>query len=125
MEFGSAVVYKDGEEVARCARGKIVEMDFEGLPHLELFHIPILKLNRIFLFEHMAGKPLGSFFNYSGVDVEGRRVEPVFYVHGRSEAIRGKTTVSAVVLAYPHGEIDPRDFLLKTPQIYKQFTTLI
>jgi hypothetical protein len=74
----------------------------------------------------LAGKPLGSFFNAAGVEVDdGLRVEPVYYVHGRSEAIRGRTTVNAVVLAHPLGEIDPRAFMLQTPQIYKCFSYLI
>lgn len=124
-KFRSAIIYKDGEEVATCAGGKIVEMDFEGLPHLQLFHMPVVKLARMGLFEHMAGKPLGSFFNGSGIEVDEVRIEPVYYVHGRSEAIRGRTTVSAVVLAHPMGEVDPRAFLLQTPQIYKRFSGLI
>lgn len=120
-----ARVFKDGEQVAECGQVKIVEMDFEGLPHLELFHMPVVKLHRLVLVEHMTGKPLSSFFNNSGLEIEERKLEPIYFVHGRSEAIRGRTTVSAMVLAYPHGPIDRPAFMLKTPQIYKRFTTLV
>jgi hypothetical protein len=102
-----------------------VEMDFEDLPHLQLFHMPIVKLDRICLFEHMAGKPLSSFLNASGVEVDGVRMEPAYYVHGRSEAIRGRTTVSAVVLAHSESPIDPLVFMAKSPEIYKRFSLLI
>jgi hypothetical protein len=117
--------YKDGELVGRSEVHKIIEMDVEGLPHLELFHMPLVKLERLCLFEHMAGKPLSSFFNNGGLEIEERKLEPVYFVHGRSEAIRGRTTVSAVVLAYPHGTIDRAAFMLKTPEIYKRFATLL
>jgi hypothetical protein len=49
----------------------------------------------------------------------------VYFVFGLSEAIRGRRTVNAVVLAYPHGPIDRTAFMLKTPRIYKRFTTMI
>ena len=130
MEIKKVEVWKDSQLVCDCDLGvKRTELQLEGLPKLTLFSLPKTQLHRRFIFEHLHGRPLSEVFNGAGLRVitdEGvGEIEPLLFVHGRSESIRGNTTVNAVVLAYPHDEYDLKVFVSKVPEIYKRFTLLI
>lgn len=75
------------------------------------------------LFEHMAGAGLSRFFEGSDVTIEDEPPERgLRYVHGRSEAMQGKTTISSVLLARPSPEDVPlSSWVQHLPSIYREF----
>lgn len=75
------------------------------------------------LFEHMAGTGLSRFFEGSDLYIEDKPPElGLRYVHGRSEAMKGKATISSVLLARPTPEDVPMSSWVQyLPSIYKEF----
>jgi hypothetical protein len=135
MEITQVEVFKDGELVAVCKESiRSVDVKIDGLPPLTAYSLPRVELERIRVFEHLNGRPLSAFFNEagaritsSGPNVEDKsEVEPVFYIHGRSETMRGKTTVSAVILVHFRCEAvdlpSSRELLPQLPAIYKEIS---
>ena len=137
MEKGivAVEVFKAGKLVATAREGiKTAAVRFDGFPDMEAVSMPRVELNRTVLFEHMNGRPLSAFFNGCGIVIQRgedekdwQQLEPLFYVHGRSEALRGNVTVTAVVLVkFPTGqEPDPRELLPKLPAIYKVISRVL
>lgn len=141
MEITKVEIYKGGELVATCRDlVRAVNVTIEGFPPIEAFSLPLVELERRKVFEHLNGRPLSSFFNEAGLKIDevdvgdkeraatdtnwSREIEPVFYVHGRSETMRGETTVSAVVLirfeCKPESVPKARDVAAQLPKIYKE-----
>ena len=117
-----------GRPIAESERG--VRVSGIDVPSLEggltAYSFPQVTLDRTVLFEHMQGRSLQAFFNGCVVDfttdggTEGTSSPlPVTYVHGRSEALRGNVTVSAVVLAEFPAPISYREIAAQLPEIYK------
>jgi hypothetical protein len=144
MEITKVEVFKSGELIATCDENiRSVEVSMADLPPMTVFSLPLVELERIKIFEHLNGRPLSSFFNKAGIRVHevdvgdderaatdtnwSRDVEPVFYIHGRSETMRGKTTVSAVILAQfrcPEEDLPSiKDLLPQLPAIYKEIAS--
>jgi len=130
MEIKRVEIYKSGRMVAFAEQGiKTVSIGMAGIPPMEAFSLPIVELDRRVVFEHMQGRPLSDFFDFSGARVEYAEAEeaelqPMFYVHGRSEALRGNMTVTAVVLIRfdcpPDQVPSVREIRLNTPEIYRK-----
>jgi len=134
-------VWKDGKLAATADNNvKAVDIHHSGFPPGIAFWIPILDLERITVFEHLAGSPLSAFLDNAGVrihylnpendeELDEDQLEPVFYVHGRSETARGNTTVSSVVLLWldaPSEQLPPKRVLLsELPAIYKEVVDLL
>lgn len=98
---------------------------------LSLFFFPSIKLSPTVVFEHLAGKALGGFLEGSGLElkVDGKVEEwhePLRYVHGRTETMRGRHKVSSVLLAkITHPEpVDEVLWLANLPTIYTKFLAL-
>lgn len=134
MEITRVEIYKGGQQVASCEENiRDVEVEVEGLPPLTAFSLPVVELERTKVFEHLNGRPLSAFFNEAGLRVfvgeESDELEPVFYIHGRSETMRGNTTVSAVILARfncPEEELPTtREVAPQLPRIYKEISRSI
>ena len=134
MEIAKVEVFKDGERVAWCDKHvKQVEVVIEGLPPMRAFSLPLVNLDRKKIFEHLNGKPLTSILGNSGIRVthgeEAESLEPAFYIHGRSETMRGNTTVSSVVLAKFDCADDQlpehRELIPRLPKIYRKVSALI
>jgi len=127
-------IYKDGESVAHYhGAPRIVEMQLDDLPKLTCFGFPTIALDRRIIFQLLNRRPLMDVFNGVGIEVKEEkqdetnieRTEPVYLVHGRQETYRGETTINAVVLAYVHGKIKPRELATKLPEIYRRFSASI
>ena len=128
-EIVEVQLFKAGRLIATAREGvKTTYVSVDDLPNMNAISMPRVELDRSVLFEHMNGRPLSAFFNGCGAsisrscDEEGpEQVEPLFYVHGRSEALKGQVTVTAVVLVkFVVGEEpDPRELLPKLPEIYE------
>jgi hypothetical protein len=141
MEISKVEIFKDGELVATCSRNVkiipfIVIPGFHLFPKISAFSLPEVELNRRKIFEVLNGKPLGALFNESGIrmffadaEPEPRDIEPVFFVHGRCETMRGNTTISAVILLQFHCEREKlptkSDILLHTPKLYQEISKLL
>lgn len=128
----NAQIFREGELVAQMVGETFqrVELELEGLPRMTLYGLSRVRLERRFLFEHLQGAPLMRWFNGAGLSLmtlesEPDLIEPVWYVHGRSETMRGNTMVSAVVLAQLHGECKPRSLAVRLPEIYKKFAAAV
>lgn len=128
MEIQHVEIFKNGERVAEADPPvKYFPLDFLDFPRLQILSLPRVTLDRIIIFKHLQGAPLSDFFNGCGVRLihPGNHFsarEPFFYVHGRSETIRGTTRVTAVVLAtFEDGSLpDVRKFAGKLPELYRE-----
>lgn len=134
-------IFNGGQLVATAKNSiRMVEPALPGLSRAKAFSIPRLNLERMIVFDHLAGAPLSQFLNNAGLrirhlhpetskELDVDLLEPVFYVHGRSETARGDTTVSAVVLIWfdcaPDSLPRDRDLLPQLPYIYKEVTNLL
>jgi hypothetical protein len=134
-------VFKNERLVATARSNvRIVEPVLQGLPRTTAFNIPLLDLERMVVFDHLAGAPLSRFLDRAGLrvhhlhpetdeELDSDMIEPVFYVHGRSETARGSMTVSAVCLIWFDCPIDglprDRDLLPQLPYIYKEVTKIL
>ena len=130
-------LFKDGECIATATNVRSVNVPWpwsevhsspEALPQPVVFtcyHLPRVKLERMVIFRVLNGQPLSTIFNDSGIDIDGEQIEPLYYVHGLVETIRGNPNVTAVVLTKPSLAIDKRDFAKLLPELYKRFTVLL
>ena len=129
MAITKIEIFKDGERVAICdANIREVDLTVGGFPPMTAFSLPQVELERIKIFEHLNGRPLSAFFNEAGIHISyvgtDAQIEPIFYVHGRSETMRGNTTISAVVLIHfdcSDEELPKtRQLALQLPRIYRE-----
>lgn len=130
-------VYKDGELVATATHVRSVNVPWPwsevhssplALPDpvvFTCFHLPKVKLERMVIFRVLNGQPLSTIFNDSGIEFDGERFEPLYYVHGLLETIRGDPHITAVVLAKPNVPVDKHEFVKRLPELYKRFSALI
>jgi hypothetical protein len=129
------VIEKDGTEVATATKiytlsVGVDRLDLPGVKMLTLVYFPTVHLTPPATFEHLAGTGLSRFFDRcrirSTVDESvptGSPTEEFRYVHGRSEVMKGRHSVSAVLLARPEmeGEIPEPQWLSYLPEIWKHF----
>lgn len=114
------------------------ELDTNGgkeLPaaQLHLYYFHEIKLEPPVVFQHLAGAPLRTWLDhcYLVEETEGAEMAiptgPLRYVHGRSEVMKGKHYISAVLLAYVQydGELPEGRWLSAIPSIYGQFTRVL
>lgn len=129
------VIMKDGEEVASATKLYRLdvgtsELDLPGVKLLRLVYFPTVKLTPPAIFEHLAGTGLNRFFD--GCQMASTVGEPVplgdlsdpfRYVHGKSEVMKGRHSVSAVLLANPEldSQIPEPQWLSYLPEIWKHF----
>lgn len=130
-------IYKDGEPIATATHVRSVKVPWpwsevhsspEALPDPVVFtcyHLPQVKLERMVIFRVLNGQPLSTIFNDSGIEIDGEQVEPLYYVHGLVETIRGNPNVTAVVLAKPNLPVDKQEFVKRLPELYKRFSALL
>lgn len=131
-------VYKDGELVATATHVRQVKVP---LPLKEVhgdvplateeptvwtcFHMPKIKLERMYIFRILNRQPLSEIFNDSGVEIDGERIEPVYYIHGMVETFRGDPSITAVVLGKPNQPVRIKEFASRLPELYKRFSALL
>jgi hypothetical protein len=132
-------IFKDGNLVATATHVRQVEVPLPWKPiHGEdnplatdeptvwsCFHMPEIKLERMFIFRVLNRQPMSEIFNGAGVDVGGELVEPVYYIHGLVETFRGDPNVTAVVLGKPNQPIDIKQFAFRLPDLYRRFSVLL
>ena len=127
-------IRKDGTDVAGANMlyklTVSADLDIPGLQRLDLVYFPTVVLTPPATFEHLAGTGLNRFFDRCQISSTmgegvptGTLSEPFRYVHGKSELMKGKHTVSAVLLAHPEfeAEIPEPQWLSYLPKIWKHF----
>lgn len=122
------VIEKGGQVIAtsrNCEGSEILgENSWEGIYLIKCYFFGRVRLSPPILFEHLAGTGLVKFFNGTSMLSDGELVaEDLRYVHGRSEVMRGKNTISSVLLARPEpeGGVTDMAWLSYLPEIYMKF----
>lgn len=116
-------IWKDGRAVATAHTLRMKEMD-SPVGHLHLFFFPTITLTPPVVFEHLAGRALGWFLDKCGLEFDDEVHEPLRYVHGRTETMRGRYKVSSVLLAKGDGVSDDSKWLPALPDIYSKFLAI-
>jgi hypothetical protein len=120
-------IKKDDQVIATadsCSQQVIPGDGWEGVDQIDCYYFNRVSLTPPVMFEHLAGVGLGKFFNGSQIHFpDSETVAELRYVHGKSEVLKGKHTVSAVLLARPKPENGVSDvvWLTHLPDIYKRF----
>lgn len=131
-------IYKDGELVAVSTNVRQVKVP---MPLKEVhgdvplateeptvwtcFHLPKVELQRMVIFRILNKQPLSDIFNDAGIEIDGERTEPVYYIHGLVETFRGQPSITAVVLGQPNQPVNIREFVPRLPELYRRFSALI
>ncbi|MHC4507738.1 MAG: hypothetical protein ACYTAO_02105 [Planctomycetota bacterium] len=132
-------IFKDGELVATASHVRQVNVPMPWKPvHGEdnplatdeptvwqCFHLPSIKLERMFIFRILNKQPLSEIFNDAGVELDGERIEPVYYIHGMVETFRGNPNITAVALGKPNHPVDIKQFVSRLPELYRRFSALL
>ena len=127
-------IYKDGALVAQARPPSVSEIApfFVGVDSIKLYYFKRISLVPIVTFEHLAGTSLSKWLNDCQILVvpPGRSIGPdtetLKYVHGRSEVMRGRTTISSVLLADIHvtKPLEASQWFSHLPEIYRKFMEL-
>jgi hypothetical protein len=89
------------------------------------FHLPKVKLERMYVFRILNRQPLSEIFNDAGVELDEERVEPVYYIHGLVETFRGNPSITAVCLGKPNQPVNIKEFASRLPELYRRFSALL
>jgi hypothetical protein len=113
-------LWKSGRRVATAK--KIVQHTLQSpkFRGLELFYLPQVTLDPPIVFAHLTGQALSKFLDQSELRQDEEVHEPLRYVHGRSEVMRGTPSVTAVVLAKAAGGPET-EWRTSLPAIYSAF----
>lgn len=119
-------IWKGGKVVATATSLRKATLSQLVADELRLFFFSSIQLTPPVLFEHLAGKALSAFLEGCGLETDDEHVEPLRYVHGRTETMRGASRVSSVLLAeIRHPEpVDEALWLSNLPTIYTKFLAL-
>lgn len=121
------VLWKNGEKVATS--GEITLSTILDVPDLTpypmwVYYFSRLRLENIVAFEHIAGASLSGFLDYCDMtdDEAQMQVKRLRYVHGGSEVMKGKPSVTSVLLArLDQHPISDLDWIPLTPLLWNRF----
>ena len=127
-------IHKNGALVAVAMPPTKAEIPpfFDGVDLIKLYYFKKISLVPRVTFEHLAGAALVTWLDDCQM-VElplggrlGPEAETLKYVHGRSEVMRGKNTISSVLLADMHFTklMAQHQWSGYLPEIYRKFMTL-
>jgi hypothetical protein len=121
-------IWKDGRLIAeapRCAPTLLPgEKGWEGITNLQCYYFSKINLSPPILFEHLAGSALTKYLDRADLHLPAEEpIQKLRYVHGRSEAMKGRCKVGAVLLAapLPEGGVTELAWMTYLPDIYKRF----
>jgi len=127
-------ICKDGVLVALAQPPTEAEIPpfFAGVDLIKLYYFKRISLVPTITFEHLAGVSLAKWLDDCQIveiprgDYLGPEADTLKYVHGRSEVMRGKNTISAVLLADLHfvRPMVRNEWFGYLPEIYKKFMAL-
>lgn len=120
-------IWKNGEQVAHADHCGPIILDgsskWPGIEKLHCYYFSVLHLEPPVVFEHLSGRALTYFFDHCSAKFQDEEVINLRYVHGRSEVMKGKHKVSAVLLirVQTEGPLDNLLWLSYLPSIYEEF----
>jgi hypothetical protein len=117
-------ILQNGAEVATADRVAHVVFPkglWPGVDMLDCYYFGRLSLSPPVTFRHLSGEALIKFLDNTTLVIEDVLHEPMRYVHGRSEVMKGKHEVTAVLLAKVTGSVDQMSWMSYMPEIYKRF----
>jgi len=127
-------IYKNGVLAAQALQPTSVDIPpfFDGADSIKLYYFKRIVLVPTVAFEHLAGDSLSKWLD--GCQIReislgsplGPDADTLKYVHGRSEVMRGKNTISSVLLADIHftKPVEPYQCASYLPEIYRKFMAL-
>jgi len=125
MSNPKLTIEKAGRLIATANRFRYTDLqgEWEGAEQISCYYFTHISLSPPIMFEHLSGTGLGNFLNGTSLLEDGNVVNTYLrYVHGKSEAMKGKHTVSAVLLARPDpGNMVEIAWMTYLPSIYKKF----
>lgn len=104
---------------------------FADVDKIDLYYFKYISLKAYIAYEHMAGQALPYYLDASEILIEtsdevDRHITGLTYINGRSEIMRGRQTVSSVLLAklrFVHPIPDPM-WATHIPEIYRRYALL-
>jgi hypothetical protein len=125
-------IWKDGEQVATAApypNSYSTVMPegpkWSGTGELLCFYFPRIQLSPPTVWKVLGGTALGSFMDHCSIKRLGGKVdvdiEGLRYIHGRAEVMKGRPTISTVLLARPKNPPQADVWLGYLPVIYEEF----
>jgi hypothetical protein len=132
VERAIAKIYK-GELVATAQPPlySFLAPFFPEADKIDLYYFKTIQLKSYIGYEHMAGRALSYYLDGSEVLIEkpgeqSKLITDLKYIHGRSEVMRGRQTVSSVLLAKLRfvTSVEAASWLLNIPEIYKRYLLL-
>ena len=128
----STEIWKGDNLIANASLMTVVFLDksprWPGIDKIDCYYFPRMTLSPLVIWEVLAGAGLFKFLDSSSLVVkeEGREdmwVRGLRYIHGRAETMKGKPTISTVLLAQVHntGTIAVEKWLECLPGIYQEF----
>ena len=120
---------KNGELIATADNPSSYsyKSDLPGVGRINLYYFKKIKLEPVIAFQHLAGTSLYSWLDGCSLELEeGDKTSTLTglrYVYGRSEAMKGKHTVSVVLLADPEmlTDVPNSEWQGHLPEVYKSF----
>jgi hypothetical protein len=122
-------IWRDGVQVTpACTLTKEVTLPgFEDVGNIQLYYFAKIQLLPPLVFQHMCGKGLATWLEESDLKKEDdSEIKGLRYVHGRSEVMRGSTSISAILLA-KFESTDPKvlsKWITYLPEIYRRFSLM-
>jgi hypothetical protein len=122
------IVCNDEAVAAGDLTAEMTMSDVVGLPDvvLTLYYFSQIRLAPKIVFRHLTGVPLKTWLDEADLLLPegsgGTLIGPLRYIHGRSEALKGKTSTSAVLLARLNQPVPEATWTAAIPGIYKRFT---
>lgn len=127
-------LFKDGELVATADYVRLIQVPMPASKGADAnaalvthtcFHLPKISLERMFIFRVLNRQPLSALFNGCGIEIDGARDEPLYYVHGLVETFRGNPSISAVVLTKPNVPLSKQELASSLPDLYRRFSVML
>ncbi|CAB4131321.1 hypothetical protein UFOVP276_173 [uncultured Caudovirales phage] len=132
VESAIAKIYK-GELVAtaQLPSYSFLAPFFPEADKIDLYYFKTIQLKSYIVYEHMAGRALSYYLDGSELLMEkpgeqSRLVTDLKFIHGRSEVMRGRQTVSSVLLAKLRfiTPVASVSWQINIPEIYKRYLLL-
>ena len=104
---------------------------FVDVDKIDLYYFKYVSLKSYIVYAHMAGQALSYYLDGSELLIEtageqDKRISGLTYINGRSEIMRGRQTISSVLLAKLHFTQSSPDPMWAThvPEIYRRYALL-
>lgn len=94
-----------------------------GVEQIQCYYFPRIKLTNSVVWEVMAGTALSQYLDHCNLSImkDSVRIEDLRYVHGRAEVMKGRPSISTVLLVRVRPQLPEAQWLSYLPAIYEEF----